>query len=39
VIKASDFTDTGVGLFHTTGPKLGRLAGKYRCVLPDEVYD
>ena len=30
VIKASDFTDNGVGLFHTSGPKLARLAGKYR---------
>src|SRR5580700_5661912 len=29
VIKASDFTDNGVGLIHTTGPRLYRLAGKY----------
>lgn len=29
VIKASDFTDNGVGLIHTTGPKLERLATKY----------
>jgi hypothetical protein len=29
VIKASDFTDYAVGLFHTTGPSLTRLAGKY----------
>jgi hypothetical protein len=29
VIKASDFTDNAVGLIHTTGPMLPRLAGKY----------
>lgn len=29
VIKASDFTDNGVGLIHTTGPKLKKLASKY----------
>jgi hypothetical protein len=29
VIKTSDFTDNAVGLIHTTGPKLTRLAGKY----------
>lgn len=30
VIKASDFTDNGVGLIHTTtGPRLRKLAGKY----------
>jgi hypothetical protein len=34
VIKASDFADNAVGLFHTTGPKLGRLAGKYRPLVP-----
>jgi hypothetical protein len=34
VIKASDFTDNGVGLFHTTGPKMVRLAGKYRPTVP-----
>ena len=34
VIKASDFTDNGVGLFHTTGPKLTELAGKYRRLVP-----
>jgi (p)ppGpp synthase/HD superfamily hydrolase len=34
VIKASDFTDNAVGLFHTTGPKLARLAGKYRPLGP-----
>jgi (p)ppGpp synthase/HD superfamily hydrolase len=30
VIKVSDFTDNAVGLFHTTGPKLAKLAKKYR---------
>jgi hypothetical protein len=30
VIKVSDFTDNAVGLFYTTGPKLPKLAGKYR---------
>lgn len=30
MIKASDFTDNAVGLFHTTGPKVVKLAGKYR---------
>jgi hypothetical protein len=34
VIKASDFTDNAVGLIHTTGPKLGRLASKYRPLVP-----
>jgi hypothetical protein len=34
VIKASDLTDNAVGLFHTTGPKLRKLAGKYRPLLP-----
>jgi hypothetical protein len=34
VIKASDFTDNAVGLFHTTGPKLATLAGKYRPLAP-----
>jgi hypothetical protein len=34
VIKASDFTDNGVGLIHTTGPKIGRLAGKYAPLVP-----
>ncbi len=29
VVKASDFTDNGVGLIHTTGPALTRLARKY----------
>ncbi|HEY2265837.1 MAG TPA: HD domain-containing protein [Streptosporangiaceae bacterium] len=34
VIKVSDFTDNAVGLFHTTGPKLPRLARKYRPLAP-----
>jgi len=34
VIKVSDFTDNGVGLVHTTGPKLSRLAAKYRPLVP-----
>jgi (p)ppGpp synthase/HD superfamily hydrolase len=33
VIKASDMTDNAVGLFYTTGPKLPRLAAKYRPLL------
>ena len=32
VIKASDFTDNGVGLIHTTGPRLHNLAGEVRTV-------
>jgi hypothetical protein len=34
VIKASDFTDNAVGLIHTTGPKLDKLAGKYAPLVP-----
>jgi hypothetical protein len=34
VIKVSDFTDNAVGLFHTTGPKLSKLARKYRPLVP-----
>jgi (p)ppGpp synthase/HD superfamily hydrolase len=34
VIKASDFTDNAVGLIHTTGPKVTKLAGKYRPLVP-----
>lgn len=34
MIKVSDFTDNAVGLFHTTGPKVTRLAGKYRPLVP-----
>ena len=34
MIKVSDFTDNAVGLFHTTGPKLSKLAAKYRPLVP-----
>jgi hypothetical protein len=34
VIKLSDFTDNGVGLIHTTGPKLGAMAAKYAPLVP-----
>jgi len=34
VIKASDFTDNGVGLIHTTGDKAARLARKYAPLVP-----
>lgn len=34
IIKASDFTDNGVGLIHTTGPKLQKLASKYAPLVP-----
>ncbi|HLI37336.1 MAG TPA: HD domain-containing protein [Streptosporangiaceae bacterium] len=34
VIKASDFTDNGAGLIHTTGPRLGQLAAKYAPLVP-----
>jgi hypothetical protein len=34
VIKISDFTDNGVGLIHTTGPKLGKMARKYAPLVP-----
>lgn len=34
VIKASDFTDNGAGLIHSTGPMLQRLAGKYAPLVP-----
>jgi hypothetical protein len=34
VIKVSDFTDNGVGLIHTTGPKAVRLARKYAPLVP-----
>lgn len=29
VIKASDFTNNGVGLIHTTGPRIAYLTSKY----------
>jgi hypothetical protein len=34
VIKVSDFTDNGVGLIHTSGSRLDRLAGKYAPLVP-----
>jgi hypothetical protein len=34
VIKISDFTDNGIGLIHTTGPRLSRLASKYAPLVP-----
>jgi hypothetical protein len=34
VIKASDFTDNGAGLIHTSGPRLRELAGKYAPPVP-----
>jgi hypothetical protein len=34
VIKVSDFTDNGVGVIHTTGPKLHSSATKYAPMVP-----
>jgi hypothetical protein len=34
VIKASDFTDNGVGLIYTTGPKAVKSARKYAPLVP-----
>lgn len=34
MIKASDVTDNGVGVFYATGPKAVRLAGKYAPLVP-----
>ena len=34
VIKASDFTDNGVGVIHTSGPKAVKLARKYAPLVP-----
>lgn len=34
VVKASDFTDNGVGVIHTTAEKARRAAGKYRPLVP-----
>ena len=34
MIKASDFTDNAVGIIHTTGPKLSKLAGEYGPLVP-----
>jgi hypothetical protein len=34
VLKVSDFTDNGVGVIHTTGPKVRSSARKYRPLVP-----
>jgi hypothetical protein len=34
VIKISDFTDNGVGVIHTVGPKVASSAAKYRPLVP-----
>jgi (p)ppGpp synthase/HD superfamily hydrolase len=34
VIKLSDFTDNGVGVIHTVGPKVTSAATKYRPLVP-----
>jgi (p)ppGpp synthase/HD superfamily hydrolase len=34
IIKVSDFTDNGVGIIHTTGPKAVKLARKYAPLVP-----
>ncbi|WFE40666.1 HD domain-containing protein [Micromonospora sp. WMMD998] len=34
VIKVSDFTDNGVGVIHTVGPKVASSAAKYRPLVP-----
>lgn len=34
VIKISDFTDNGVGVIHTTGPKVVKAATKYAPLVP-----
>jgi hypothetical protein len=34
VIKLSDFTDNGVGIIHTVGPKVTRSAQKYTSAVP-----
>ncbi|ATO12764.1 phosphohydrolase [Micromonospora sp. WMMA2032] len=34
VIKVSDFTDNGVGVIHTVGPKVATSAAKYRPLVP-----
>jgi (p)ppGpp synthase/HD superfamily hydrolase len=34
VIKFSDFTDNGVGIVHTSGPKMTRAATKYAPLVP-----
>lgn len=34
IIKISDFTDNGVGVIHTVGPKVASAARKYRPMVP-----
>lgn len=34
VLKVSDFTDNGVGVIHTSGPKVRRSATKYQPLVP-----
>jgi (p)ppGpp synthase/HD superfamily hydrolase len=34
VIKLSDFTDNGVGIIHTTGPKVRKASAKYAPLVP-----
>jgi hypothetical protein len=34
VVKASDFTDNGVGLIYPTGPKAAKAARKYAPPVP-----
>lgn len=34
VIKLSDFTDNGVGMIHTVGPRTPGLAAKYAAAVP-----
>ncbi|WP_229401418.1 HD domain-containing protein [Micromonospora okii] len=34
VVKVSDFTDNGVGVIHTVGPKVFTSAAKYRPLVP-----
>ncbi|TBL33096.1 bifunctional (p)ppGpp synthetase/guanosine-3',5'-bis(diphosphate) 3'-pyrophosphohydrolase [Verrucosispora sp. SN26_14.1] len=34
VVKISDFTDNGVGVIHSVGPKVESLARKYRPLVP-----
>jgi len=34
VIKLSDFTDNGVGVIHTTGPRVDRFSRKYAPLVP-----
>ena len=34
VVKLSDFTDNGVGIIHTTGPKVRKASAKYAPLVP-----